>query len=169
LAERSLCRHTPEVGAVCGKAARTVLCGGRTMKRTSLPLPASFAVERNSSPVSPNAAARIAARISPGCRRCSARRRNPGTAPPLGFRHSRTHSPRSLDRNDTTGLCPNKSEAPALPSYDGWGSRPGTLSSRSATGFIAALDFWVGCAPTPRSRRPQPSNRQGGARRIPRS
>ena len=23
------CRHTPEVGAVCGKAARTVLCGGR--------------------------------------------------------------------------------------------------------------------------------------------
>ena len=29
LAERSLCRHTPEVGAVCGKAARTVLCGGR--------------------------------------------------------------------------------------------------------------------------------------------
>ena len=28
--ERSLCRHTPEVGAVCGKAARTVLCGGRS-------------------------------------------------------------------------------------------------------------------------------------------
>src|SRR5437588_12754120 len=27
-----------EVGAVCGKAARTVLCGGRAMKRTSLPL-----------------------------------------------------------------------------------------------------------------------------------
>src|SRR6202044_4013106 len=26
LAERSLCRHTPEVGAVCGKAARTVVC-----------------------------------------------------------------------------------------------------------------------------------------------
>jgi len=26
------------VGAVCGKAARTVLCGGRAMKRTSLPL-----------------------------------------------------------------------------------------------------------------------------------
>src|ERR1019366_9733096 len=23
------CRHTPEVGAVCGKAARTDLCGGR--------------------------------------------------------------------------------------------------------------------------------------------
>src|SRR5512137_3070652 len=36
--ERALCRHTPEVGAVCGKAARTVLCGGRAMKRTSLPL-----------------------------------------------------------------------------------------------------------------------------------
>jgi hypothetical protein len=34
----SLCRHTPEAGAVCGKAARTVLCGGRAMKRTSLPL-----------------------------------------------------------------------------------------------------------------------------------
>src|SRR5262249_20693640 len=28
----------PEVGAVCGKAACTVLCGGRAMKRTSLPL-----------------------------------------------------------------------------------------------------------------------------------
>jgi transposase len=38
LAKRSLCRQTPEVGAVCGKAARTVLCGGRAMKRTSLPL-----------------------------------------------------------------------------------------------------------------------------------
>src|SRR4029077_20605259 len=38
LAERSLCRHTPKVGAVCGKAARTVLCGGRAMKRASLPL-----------------------------------------------------------------------------------------------------------------------------------
>src|SRR5215472_2524019 len=34
----SNCRHTPEVGAVCGKAARTVLSGGRAMKRTSLPL-----------------------------------------------------------------------------------------------------------------------------------
>ena len=41
LAERSLCRHTPKVGAVCGKAARTVLCGGRAMKRASLPLPLS--------------------------------------------------------------------------------------------------------------------------------
>ena len=27
------------IQAVCGKAARTVLCGGRAMKRTSLPLP----------------------------------------------------------------------------------------------------------------------------------
>ena len=34
----SNCRHTPEVGAVCGKAAPTVLCGGRAMKRASLPL-----------------------------------------------------------------------------------------------------------------------------------
>src|ERR1700730_13954869 len=38
LAERALCRHTPEVGAVCEQAARTDLCGGRAMKRTSLPL-----------------------------------------------------------------------------------------------------------------------------------
>src|SRR5499433_1741810 len=38
LAELSLRRHTPKVGAVCGKAARTVLCGGRAMKRTALPL-----------------------------------------------------------------------------------------------------------------------------------
>src|SRR5437870_2117788 len=30
LAERSVRRQTPEVGAVCGKAARTVLCGGRS-------------------------------------------------------------------------------------------------------------------------------------------
>src|SRR5271166_1744570 len=29
VAQRALCRQTPEVGAVCGKAARTVLCGGR--------------------------------------------------------------------------------------------------------------------------------------------
>src|SRR6516225_11342304 len=34
----SICRHTPKVGAVCGKAACTVLCGGRAMKRASLPL-----------------------------------------------------------------------------------------------------------------------------------
>src|SRR5262244_1343890 len=38
LAELSLRRHTPKVGAVCGEAARTVLCGGRAMKRASLPL-----------------------------------------------------------------------------------------------------------------------------------
>ena len=29
--QRAFCRHTPEVGAVCGKAARTVLCGGRSV------------------------------------------------------------------------------------------------------------------------------------------
>src|SRR4051812_26491500 len=34
----NLCRHTPEAGAVCGKAARTDLSGGRAMKCTSLPL-----------------------------------------------------------------------------------------------------------------------------------
>src|SRR6266536_2625554 len=33
----------PEVGAVCGKAARTVRCGGRAMKRASLPLRAPAA------------------------------------------------------------------------------------------------------------------------------
>src|SRR3954447_23381986 len=38
LAKRTLRRHTPEVGAVCGQAARTVLCGGRVMKHASLPL-----------------------------------------------------------------------------------------------------------------------------------
>ena len=26
---KAICRHSPEVGAVCGKAARTDLCGGR--------------------------------------------------------------------------------------------------------------------------------------------
>jgi hypothetical protein len=30
-------RYPPEVGAGCGKAARPILCGGRAMKRTSLP------------------------------------------------------------------------------------------------------------------------------------
>ena len=34
----NLCRHTPEAGAVCGKAARTDLGGGRAVKRASLPL-----------------------------------------------------------------------------------------------------------------------------------
>ena len=29
LAQHTLCRQTPKVGAVCGKPARTVLCGGR--------------------------------------------------------------------------------------------------------------------------------------------
>ncbi len=29
LAERPVCRQTPEVGAVCGNPARTDLCGGR--------------------------------------------------------------------------------------------------------------------------------------------
>jgi hypothetical protein len=29
----SICRHAPEVGAVCGKAARTDLCGGREVTR----------------------------------------------------------------------------------------------------------------------------------------
>jgi hypothetical protein len=31
------------IQAVCGKAARTVLCGGRAMKRASLPLQRLFA------------------------------------------------------------------------------------------------------------------------------
>ena len=30
LAERAVCRQTPEVGAVCGNSARTDLCGGRS-------------------------------------------------------------------------------------------------------------------------------------------
>ena len=38
----SSCRHTPEAGAVCGKAARTDLGGGRAMKRTSLPLQLTY-------------------------------------------------------------------------------------------------------------------------------
>ena len=29
----SICRHIPKVGAVCGKAARTDLCGGREVTR----------------------------------------------------------------------------------------------------------------------------------------
>src|SRR5690348_18062191 len=33
LALSALCRQIPEVGAVCGKAARTVLCGGCAVMR----------------------------------------------------------------------------------------------------------------------------------------
>src|SRR5207237_1009709 len=33
LAPTALQRHTPEVGAVCGKVARTDLCGGREVTR----------------------------------------------------------------------------------------------------------------------------------------
>ena len=29
--EKTLCRHTPKVGAVCGNSARTDLCGGRSV------------------------------------------------------------------------------------------------------------------------------------------
>jgi len=43
-----LCRHTPEVGAVYWKAARTVLCGGREVKLASLPLYTPFAALRKS-------------------------------------------------------------------------------------------------------------------------
>ena len=42
LAERSLCRHTPEVAAVCGKAARTVLCGGRSVMGVPTAIPSNF-------------------------------------------------------------------------------------------------------------------------------
>jgi hypothetical protein len=38
----SNCRHTPEVGAVCGKAARTVLCGGRDENRVPTATTARF-------------------------------------------------------------------------------------------------------------------------------
>ena len=33
LAQSTLRRYSPEVGAVCGKAARTVLCGGHAVMR----------------------------------------------------------------------------------------------------------------------------------------
>src|SRR5215216_4084254 len=33
LAQPAICRHAPEVGAVCGKSARTDLCGGREVTR----------------------------------------------------------------------------------------------------------------------------------------
>src|SRR5262249_45026830 len=42
LAERSLRRHPPEVGAVCGKAARTVLCGGRSVMGVPTASPPSW-------------------------------------------------------------------------------------------------------------------------------
>ena len=39
LAERSLRRYTPEVGAVCGKAARTDLCGVTRVPTATQPEP----------------------------------------------------------------------------------------------------------------------------------
>jgi hypothetical protein len=39
LAERSLRRHTPKVGAVCGKAARTILCGGLAARAQQAAMP----------------------------------------------------------------------------------------------------------------------------------
>ena len=36
---RQVRRHSPEVGAVCGKAARTVLCGGRVAMRVPTATP----------------------------------------------------------------------------------------------------------------------------------
>ena len=48
----ALCRHTPEVGAVCGKAARTDLCGGREVTRvpTATKAPAKLARSVGASP-----------------------------------------------------------------------------------------------------------------------
>jgi hypothetical protein len=43
-------REFSPIQAVCGKAARTVLCGGRAMKRASLPLRLLFATFTSISP-----------------------------------------------------------------------------------------------------------------------
>ena len=42
------CRHIPEVGAVCGKAARTDLCGGREVTRVPTASCASRKLVRSS-------------------------------------------------------------------------------------------------------------------------
>ena len=39
---RQTCRQTPEVGAVCGNAARTVLCGGRPVMGVPTAILCSF-------------------------------------------------------------------------------------------------------------------------------
>src|SRR5579863_7092390 len=44
----SSCRHTPEVGAVCGKAARTDLCGGREVTRVPTAKLCLFLARRDS-------------------------------------------------------------------------------------------------------------------------
>src|SRR5712692_7413007 len=46
---RHVRRHTPEVGAVCGKAARTVLCGGRSVMSvpTATCIDVAFAASRD--------------------------------------------------------------------------------------------------------------------------
>src|SRR5919198_5967474 len=63
----NLCRHTPEAGAVCGKAARTDLGGGRAMKRTSLPLrapAASWCDPAGGSPAQVRGSARLVASVA---------------------------------------------------------------------------------------------------------
>src|ERR1700746_2275384 len=47
LAERSLCRYTPEVGAVCGKVARPDLCGGREVTRVPTATSATARIHRS--------------------------------------------------------------------------------------------------------------------------
>ena len=46
-------RHLPKVGAVCGKAARTVLCGGRAAMR----VPTAIAPNDGRAPLTPRARA----------------------------------------------------------------------------------------------------------------
>jgi hypothetical protein len=50
---RKVCRYAPEVGAVCGKAARTDLCGGREVTRVPTANDAGAAVrsDANDGPI----------------------------------------------------------------------------------------------------------------------
>jgi hypothetical protein len=43
-AAQAICRYSPEVGAVCGKAARTDLCGGRAERRVPTATPITTGV-----------------------------------------------------------------------------------------------------------------------------
>jgi hypothetical protein len=47
------CRHTPKVGAVCGKAARTDLCGGREATRVPTAKPTHAELRRTSTNATP--------------------------------------------------------------------------------------------------------------------
>src|SRR5712692_8444347 len=62
LAQPALRRHTPEVGAVCGKAARTDLCGGRGV----ISVPTATAAKSGAAQSTRQHRSRVSLTLNPG-------------------------------------------------------------------------------------------------------